>query len=99
VTDNLLVEVAHRCVCCRVEGRVQGVFFRASAQVAATRLGVVGSARNLDDGAVEVIAQGSADTVAALVAWLWQGSKLSRVNAVTLKDVELRVALQDFSIS
>ena len=39
-----------------VSGRVQGVFFRASAKHQAQVLGLRGYARNLDDGRVEVLA-------------------------------------------
>ena len=88
-----------RCVRCRVEGRVQGVFFRASTEAQATRLGLVGSARNLEDGSVEVVAQGSPDAVAELISWLWEGSKLSRVKAVAIEDIEPRAALKGFSTS
>ena len=90
--------VAERCLRCRVEGRVQGVFFRASARLEAVRLGLVGSAQNLDDGSVEVIAQGPPDAVAELVAWLWQGPKLSDVSSVTLIDLEPSAARRNFSI-
>lgn len=88
VTEDLSRQPGLRAVRCRVEGRVQGVFFRASTRAEADRLGVVGSARNLEDGAVEVFAQGEPDAVAQLVGWLWQGSPLSRVNAVTLTDAQ-----------
>ena len=39
-----------------VSGRVQGVFFRSSAQRQAQALGLTGWARNLADGSVEVLA-------------------------------------------
>jgi acylphosphatase len=40
------------------DGRVQGVGFRAWVRMKATRLGLAGSATNLDDGRVEVVAEG-----------------------------------------
>lgn len=70
------------CLRCRVSGRVQGVFFRASTQRHARRLGVTGHARNLPDGSVEVLACGSEAAVAQLREWLWQGPPTSRVSAV-----------------
>jgi acylphosphatase len=69
----------------RVRGRVQGVFYRATAQAKARELGVHGHARNLADGSVEVLAHGSPQAVEAFTQWLWTGSPASRVTAV---DVE-----------
>lgn len=66
-----------------VSGRVQGVFFRASARAEATRLGIAGSASNLADGRVEVIAIGSDAALDALERWLWQGPPSAKVEAVT----------------
>ena len=51
---------------CVVRGRVQGVFFRASAQREATRLGVTGWVRNLSDGSVEIVAEGEDERVREL---------------------------------
>ncbi|MEE4274840.1 MAG: protein-L-isoaspartate(D-aspartate) O-methyltransferase, partial [Thermoleophilia bacterium] len=50
----------------RISGRVQGVFYRASTQREARRLGVAGYAKNRRDGSVEVWAQGDAAAVDAL---------------------------------
>jgi acylphosphatase len=66
-----------------VSGRVQGVFFRASARAQALRLGIAGSARNLDDGGVEVIAHGSDEALSELERWLRQGPPAAHVERVT----------------
>jgi len=65
-----------------VHGRVQGVFFRASARTEALRLGLGGHARNLADGTVEVLACGEPASVEALAGWLQQGPPLARVSKV-----------------
>ena len=65
-----------------ISGRVQGVFFRASTRNEAQRLGLAGSASNLADGRVEVIASGSDDALRALESWLWQGPPSARVEDV-----------------
>ncbi|GAB3780711.1 acylphosphatase [Dyella agri] len=65
-----------------VSGRVQGVFFRASAREQALALGIEGQAVNLPDGRVEVLAVGDAAAVDALERWLWQGPPAARVDAV-----------------
>lgn len=56
-----------------VDGRVQGVFFRASTVEQAQRLGVAGWVRNLPDGRVEAVFEGPADKVAAIVEWTRRG--------------------------
>ena len=70
-----------------VAGRVQGVFFRDSCRREAERLGVGGSARNLDDGRVEVIAEGDEDAVQALIEWCRKGSAQSKVESVEVEDL------------
>lgn len=78
--------IAKRCV---VSGKVQGVWFRASAKREADRLGVTGHARNLADGSVEVLACGAPEAVAALVEWLHAGPPQARVERVAVEDAAL----------
>jgi len=77
--------VVRRCI---VSGRVQGVFYRGSAQQRARELGITGYANNLVDGRVEVLAVGEAESVERFVAWLWQGSTASRVTSVEVVEVD-----------
>ncbi len=77
------------CVRCRVSGRVQGVFFRASTQRQARWLGVSGYAKNMPDGSVEVLACGSESAVAQLKEWLWSGPPASRVTAVECESITI----------
>lgn len=66
-----------------VTGRVQGVFFRAETQKAASGFGVTGWVRNKRDGSVEAIVEGPKPDVSRLVAWCRRsGPPLSRVAAV-----------------
>ena len=71
-----------------VSGRVQGVFFRASTRDEASVLGLAGSATNLADGRVEVIAEGREPELDALEHWLWQGPPAARVTAVTREGID-----------
>lgn len=66
-----------------VRGRVQGVGFRFFVRDAATALALRGYARNLADGTVEVVAEGSRASLEALLGELRRGPGLSRVDAVT----------------
>ena len=74
---------------CFVSGKVQGVFFRATTARKARELGLGGYALNLPDGRVEVLAVGDPEAVASMVDWLWQGSRLSEVDAVDCQQVDV----------
>jgi len=66
----------------RITGKVQGVYFRHSTRVQAERLAIRGTARNLADGSVEVLAAGRAAAVESLRAWLQRGPPAARVDSV-----------------
>jgi len=66
-----------------VEGRVQGVGFRYWVQLKAADLGLAGSATNLADGTVEVVAEGSDGACRRLLAELEGGAAPGRVTRVT----------------
>ena len=63
-----------------VSGKVQGVFFRASARDRAQALGLRGFAKNLPDGHVEVLAAGDDAAIDELAAWLREGPPMARVD-------------------
>ena len=65
-----------------VEGRVQGVGFRWFVHREAAALGLRGTVRNTDGGAVEIIAAGNADMLASLRRALEQGPRGSRVDRI-----------------
>lgn len=69
-----------------VEGRVQGVFFRACTRDEAARLGLAGWVRNRADGTVEAEIEGEADAVEKMVLWLHRGSPGAAVTAVHLAE-------------
>jgi acylphosphatase len=71
-----------------VTGRVQGVFFRDSARQEASRLGISGSARNLSDGTVEVIAEGDSGAVDQLIEWCRSGPSHADVTDVDVMEEE-----------
>jgi acylphosphatase len=67
-----------------VRGRVQGVGFRWWTRAQALELGLVGYARNLPDGGVEVVAQGAGDAVDELIGRLQESpSTRQRPGSVT----------------
>lgn len=74
--------MTERCMRYVVEGRVQGVWFRAGTREEALRLGLQGYARNLPDGRVEVLACGEERALENLRDWLRQGTPQARVERV-----------------
>ncbi len=71
-----------------VSGRVQGVFFRDSCRRYAQEQGIAGSARNLADGRVEVIAEGEPDAVERVVEWCRSGPRHADVDSLEVTDEE-----------
>lgn len=65
-----------------IAGKVQGVWFRASAREQALALGLRGYANNLRDGRVEVLAAGEDAAVERLAQWLHRGPPHARVDRV-----------------
>lgn len=66
----------------RVEGRVQGVGFRWFVRERARRWGLAGWVRNLEDGAVELAARGSAESLEGLRADVRRGPEGAWVTGV-----------------
>ena len=66
----------------RVEGRVQGVWFRESTRQEAQRLGISGHAINCADGSVEVLACGDPEALDRLARWLHRGPQMAEVKSV-----------------
>jgi len=81
-----------------VRGRVQGVWFRGSARETAQRLQLVGWARNLADGSVEILAQGPADAIEHFLAWCRQGPSGARVDAVSTQREIVQDDLHEFRV-
>jgi acylphosphatase len=65
-----------------VYGRVQGVGFRYSTIMQGRKFTLTGYAKNMDDGSVEVVAEGNEERLKKLLAWLKKGPPLSRVDRV-----------------
>lgn len=72
-----------------ISGRVQGVYYRASAAQRARAAGITGHARNLPDGRVEVIACGSHRVLVEFMAWLWIGPAAAKVSDIVVEELEL----------
>lgn len=65
-----------------VYGKVQGVFFRASAHEVAVQYGVRGFVKNQPDGSVYIEAEGEDAVLDRFIAWCHQGPPRARVDRV-----------------
>ena len=76
------------CKKCLVTGQVQGVFYRASSQFQAEKLGITGYAINCSDGRVELLVCGEKENIERFSDWLWIGSNGSKVVDVHCESVK-----------
>ena len=81
----------------RVEGTVQGVWFRDSTRKEANKLNIKGFARNEPDGSVYIEAEGTEENLKKLIEWCHRGSDQSKVTGVKQWDGELE-NFRDFAI-
>jgi len=78
----MMQDAAAQCAHFHVRGQVQGVFYRASTEAMARRLGLSGWVRNGEDGSVVLVACGPAPQLDELEKWLWRGSANAQVSNV-----------------
>lgn len=81
-----------------ITGIVQGVGYRWSCRRSAQGIGVTGWVRNLPDGRVEVVAQGTREQVEQLIKWCYRGPDEARVSDIAVSYEEPAEIFQDFGI-
>ena len=80
-----------------VSGRVQGVFFRASAHNEAKILGLTGFVRNESDGSVYIEVEGNPDALDKFVDWCRVGPSAAVVSSCKTQETTLK-NFSEFSI-
>ena len=83
---------------CVVTGQLQDMYFRSWAFDQAQSLGLTGWARNLDDGKIEILAQGDEASAEEFKKRLRQGSQLSRVEDVQAEWIDYDKTYSGFEI-
>ena len=81
-----------------IEGRVQGVFYRAFTRDLAARLGINGWARNLYDGRVEALFEGSRELIEQAIQECWKGPAGSSVRNIDVSWEEYSAESKSFEI-
>ena len=80
-----------------VRGKVQGVFFRASAKAKADESGLCGWVKNDADDSVVMWVEGAETEVLQIIEWCWRGPERARVKDVVVKVVEMQ-HYKDFEV-
>jgi acylphosphatase len=80
-----------------IQGKVQGVYFRASAKHIADQSGVKGIVQNKPGGAVYAEAEGEADAVEKFISWCNTGPAAAKVSSVEVTDGLLK-GYKDFNV-
>ena len=71
-----------------IKGKVQGVFYRATAKVIAHEIGLKGWIKNTQEGNVEAIVSGDAEQVEKFIQWCRQGPARAEVTDIIITDKE-----------
>lgn len=66
----------------KIYGRVQGVYYRSSAQDTARELGLSGWAKNMPDGTVETVVEGLEEQLKEYIEWCKIGPSAARVDKI-----------------
>ena len=67
-----------------IKGKVQGVFYRASAKDVATELNIKGWVKNMPDGNVEMLVSGDKDQLEKFIDWCRSGPKRAVVKEIII---------------
>ncbi len=81
-----------------VKGRVQGVGYRFFTQRAALELGIKGYVRNLPDGTVEVVAEGSPEVIKKFIEKLKEGPPLAIVEDMEIQEIPPDEEFETFEV-
>ncbi|MCX8573763.1 acylphosphatase [Gilliamella sp. B2717] len=82
-----------------VSGSVQGVGFRFFTYQQAVKIGLVGYVKNLENGAVEIIAQGNNQQISQLILWFEHGGPRSaRITQINMSELPLQENLTSFNV-
>ena len=80
-----------------IKGKVQGVFFRATAKEVANEMGIKGWVKNMPGGHVEVLASGDKEQLEKFIEWCRSGPKRAAVKELIITERE-DSSLPDFFI-
>jgi acylphosphatase len=91
MTENIRVKLI-------VQGKVQGVCYRAFAEDLARQYKIRGYARNLSSGDVEIVASGNRNNIESFINELWKGPSMAIVRDIIKSEEKYKEEFKDFSV-
>ncbi len=73
-----------------ISGKVQGVFFRATAKEVAEKYNIKGWVKNTNEGKVETLVTGEEQDINKFIEWCNKGPEKAHVEDVSVKEAELK---------
>ncbi len=86
-----------KAVSIEIRGKVQGVWYRASAKKEADRLNIMGFVKNQENGSVYMEVFGDVHAISLLLGWCLQGPELAQVSEILVKNID-PIHFTDFTI-
>ena len=83
----------------KIFGLVQGIGFRYMSQIEAKKQGFTGYVKNLDDGAVELVAEGEETALKEFIAWCYNGVGPAQVTKIEENWSEATGEFSDFRVT
>ena len=81
-----------------IKGTVQGIFFRQFVKENANNLKLVGFVRNIDDGEVEIIAEGKDEQIERLIGFVKKGPEHAQIRHVQIEEIKWSGDFKEFKI-
>jgi len=87
-SSSISSEAMQKSVKIHIDGAVQNVFFRYSAQKKAEEIGITGYAKNNPDGSLTIVATGNEDILEKFIVWCKKGPEQAKVDSLEVTDIE-----------
>lgn len=81
-----------------IDGTVQGVFFRQFIKTEADKLSVKGLTRNLENGNVEVIAEGDKEAIEKLIEICKKGPQFAQIRSLKVEERKYSGDFKEFKV-
>jgi len=81
-----------------ISGRVQGVFYRDFVRREANKLDIVGYVKNLSEGNVEIVAEGTEESLKKFISNCKKGPLMAFVKNIDIKEETAKNEFEDFDV-